>query len=252
MTEGNRSRAPAPEESRSSAGRWTRARVLVPILVVVAAGGMAGCHRTFKGQATQPNPLANPNETLRQSEPITIITGDMELDAPLPAESGYTSETQRASVARPRRYPLINQASFTIVSRDRLRFHVQVDHKWEEWADLRTWDVELIDDRGRRWAPESVEHAKIRIITKMWDREQRTAICSSAGRDARGNCFNTVGFADDGWRRRQTLGSLSVFRGKADFVFYQRNMFSPDVRSLRLTVRRPGETFQFTWNFQDE
>jgi hypothetical protein len=220
-------------------------------LVLLAGLVAGGCTRTFKTSTTQPNPLADPGETLRQSEKLTIVTGDMELDAPAQTESGYTSETQRASIARPKRYPLYNQASFTIVSRDRLRFHVQVDHKWEEWADLNTWSVYLEDDAGRRWSPESVEHAKTKLMTTMWDREQRTAVCSSSGRTAGGNCYNTVGFADDGWKRRQTLGSLAVFRGKADFVFYERNLFHPDVRKLRLVVKRPGETFEFTWNFRD-
>jgi len=212
------------------------------VLVVLAVG----CGRTFKGEAVQPNPLAEPTETLRQSEKITIVTGDMELSAPSEAEP-----SQRASIARNNRYPLINQASFTIVSRDRLRFHVQIDHKWQEWADLNTWTVELQDDSGRRWVPESIEHAKTKIITTMWDREQRTAICSRAGRDAGGNCFSTVGMQDDGWRNRQTLGSLSVFRGKADFVFYQRDLFHANVRSLRLVVKRRSDAFQFTWNFRD-
>jgi hypothetical protein len=229
-------------------------RVLV--IVGLSAGLAIGCSRTFKGQTTQPNPLANPTETLRQSERITIVTGDMELAAPASPNEEYTSiqggsETQRARVAHPNKYPLINQASFTIVSRDRLRFHVQVDHKWQEWADLNTWKVELVDDSGRHWIPESVEHARTKMMTTMWDREQRTAVCSSAGRDATGNCFQTVGYQDDGWRRRQTLGSLSVFRGKADFVFYERDLFHPNVRSLKLTVSRPGEAFEFTWNFHD-
>jgi hypothetical protein len=228
----------------------------VLIVGFVVAGMASGCGRTFKGEAVQPNPLANPTETLRESEKITIVTGDMELAAPANANEDYTSmsggsETQRARVARPNKYPLINQASFTIVSRDRLRFHVQIDHKWQEWADLETWDVYLVDDSGRRWVPESVEHAKTKIMTTMWDREQRTALCSSAGRDATGNCFNTVGYADDGWRRRQTLGSLSVFRGKADFVFYERDLFHPNVRSLKLVVSRPGNAFDFTWKFRD-
>jgi hypothetical protein len=226
-------------------------RVLLALFVI------AGCSRTFKGETTQPNPLANPTETLRESERITIVTGDMELAAPASANEDYQSmaggaETQRARVAHPNKYPLLNQASFTIVSRDRLRFHVQVDHKWQEWADLRSWEVYLEDDAGRRWEPESVEHARTKIMTTMWDREQRTAICSNAGRDATGNCYNTVGYADDGWRRRQTLGSLSVFRGKADFVFYQRDLFHPNVKSLHLVVKRPGNMeFDFRWNFHD-
>src|SRR5687767_13863145 len=218
-------------------------------LVLVVLGALlvgTGCTRTFRASTTQPNPMAAPTETLRQSEKITIVTGDMELEKPEDPEP-----TQRAAAVRNQRYPLYNQAMFTIVSRDRLRFHVQVDHKWQEWADLTTWNVRLEDDAGRKWVPESVEHARTKIMTTMWDREQRTAICSSAGRDARGSCFNTVGYADVGWRRRQTLGSLSVYRGKADFVFYQRDLFNPNVRMFKLKVTRPGEAFHFTWNFQD-
>ena len=207
---------------------------------------LVGCSRTFTGEAVQPNPVAMPTETLRSSEKITIVTGDMELeapDAPRPAES--------ATITHNHRYPLFNVASFTVVSRDRLRFHVQLDHKWQEWADLTTWTVHLEDGDGHRWDPESVEHARTRIITTMWDREQRTSICSSAGRDATGACIQTVGVQEDGWKHRQTLGSLSVFRGNADFVFYQRDLMRTDLRRLKLVVSRPGQAFEFTWNFQD-
>ncbi len=198
----------------------------------------AGCSRTFSGEAVQPNPLARPNETLRSSERITIVRGDMELDAPDPAAA-----SQRASVLHNHKYPLLNQASFTIVSRDRLRFHVQIDHKWQEWADLNSWTVSLEDDRGRKWIPESIEHARTKMITTMWDRELQTAQRNKFG--------DIVALNDDGWKRRQTLGSLSVFRGKADFVFYQRDLFHADVRKLRLVVRRSGEAFEFVWRFQD-
>jgi hypothetical protein len=210
-------------------------RILTLAAVMVLA---VGCARTFRGKATQPNPLAKPTETLRHSEKITIVTGDMELETPDMPEG-----TQRVALLRNNRYPLYNQASFTIVSRDRLRFHVQVDHKWQEWADLGTWDVYLEDDAGRRWIPESVEHAKTKIMTTMWDREQRTAVRNRYG--------DVIAVHEDGWRNRQTLGSLSVYRGKADFVFYQRDLFHANVKQLRLVVKRPGEAFEFTWNFQD-
>jgi hypothetical protein len=206
------------------------------LLVVVVA--LAGCTRTFKGLAVQPNPLANQNETLRSSEKITIVRGDMELE--MPAEA---APTQRASLVNNHHYPLLNEASFTMVSRDRLRFHVQIDHKWQEWADLNSWEVYLTDDKGHRWSPEAVEHARTNIITRMWDREQRTARRNQYG--------DIVEINDDGWRNRQTLGSLSVFRGKADFVFYQRDLFSVNVRSLKLVVKRSGEAFEFVWRFQD-
>jgi hypothetical protein len=222
--------------------RITREGAMVAMTI-----GWLGCSRTFHAEAVQPNPLAMPTDTLRTSEKLTIVTGDMELeapDAPDPKEKG-------ASIVHNHRYPLINQASFTVVSRDRLRFHVQIDHKWEDWADLTSWDVRLEDDAGHVWNPEAVEHARTRVITKMWDREQRTAICSSAGREASGNCIATVGFQDDGWKRRQTLGSLAVFRGNADFVFYQRDLMQPELRKLRLVVKRTGEAFEFVWRFRD-
>jgi len=206
----------------------------------------ASCTRTFKGTVVQPNPLVEPNETLRESEDITIIRGDMDLETPAPARG-----TGTASIAHSRRYPLYNRAQFSLVSRDRMRFHVQIDHKWEEYADLGTWQVVLVDDKGRHWVPEGMEHAKTTLLTTMWDREQRTSICDSRGRDANNNCFNTIGYREDGWRRRQTLGSLSVFRGKADFVFYERDLFSANVRQLKLIVSRSGEAFEFVWRFQD-
>lgn len=218
--------------------RGNRAVVLA-VVVMAAVAGSSGCARTFRGKATQPNPLADPAETLRHSEKVTIVTGDMELDTPAPPEA-----TQRVALIRPHRYPLINQASFTIVSRDRLRFHVQLDHKWQEWADLNTWKVHLEDESGRVWIPESVEHARTRIMTTMWDREQRTAVRNRFG--------DVVALNDDGHKQRQSLGSLSVYRGKADFVFYQRDLFHAGVRQLKLVVKRSSEAFVFTWDFQDQ
>lgn len=187
------------------------------------------------------------NEVLRRGERVTIITGDMELDAPDAPAPG-----DRVTVTRNHHYPLVNQASFTVVSRDRLRFHVQIDHKWEEWANPSTWDVHLEDDQGRVWNPEAVEAARTKLMTKMWDREQRTAVCGSTGRDAAGNCITTVAILDDGWKRRQTLGSISVFRGNADFVFYQPDIMHADIRRLRLVVKRVGEAFEFSWRFHDK
>ena len=218
-------------------------RSVSSLRIVVIAGALAlalgGCTRVFTASVVQPNPLVKPTETLRDSERVVIITGDMELQMPRPPE-----KEQRVAVARNRKYPLENAASFTVVSRDRLRFHVQLEHKWQEWADLRTWEVYMVDDQGQRYLPESVEHATTKHIVSMWDREIRTAQRNRFG--------DIVAINEDGWRRRQSLGSLSVFRGKADFVFYQRDLFTPRDRKLKLVVRRPGQAFEFTWNFADQ
>lgn len=218
--------------------------------LILAALCVAGCARTFHGTAVQPNPVAHPTETLRESETIKIVTGDMDLNQPVSNGCNGTSDCN-ATTFHNAHYPLFNEARFTVVSRDRLRFHVQVDHKWEEWADLKTWEVYLIDDTGRKWVPESVEHEKVKLLTHMWDQEQRTAVCGAGGRDGKGDCITTVGFRNDGWKRRQPLSSLSVYRGTADFVFYQRDLFTSNVRWLKLVVKRSGESFEFLWRFED-
>ena len=215
---------------------------MVGARLVLAVLAVTGCTARFHGSAVQPNPVKEPADTLRKSETIRIVTGDMELNAPVSNGCTATSDCN-ATTYHNSHYPLMNEASFTLVSRDRLRFHVQIDHKWEEYADLNTWAVYLVDDKGRIWYPESVEHASTRIITRMWDRELRTAQRNQYG--------DIIAINDDGWKRRQTLGNLSVFRGRADFVFYDRDLFSVNVRSLKLVVKRPGESFEFQWRFQD-
>ena len=217
---------------------------------------LSGCTRTWHREAVQPNPLAHPEDTLRVSEKVTIITGDMDLEAPNQTDRDIGLEGQEnsgnATIAHLHHWWLVNQASFTMVSRDRLRFHVQIDHKWEDYADLKSWDVELTDDQGHHWNPESVEHVRRRILTTMWDREQRSQICGAGGRNGMGNCNNTVGFANDGYKHRQTLGSVSVFRGNGDFVFYQRDLFTAQIRWMKLTIHRSSQTFEFVWKFQDD
>jgi hypothetical protein len=198
------------------------------LVLVVASftASVTACTRTFSKQAVQPNPLVHPTETLRTSEKITIVTHDMDLNKPV-SNGCNASQSCNATTYHLEPWALINQASFTMVSRDRLRFHVQVDHKWDDYADLKKWDAYLVDDRGRRWTPESIDHARTKLLTQMWDIEQRTSVCSAAGRDVNGNCISTVGFEEDGWKRRMPYGSIGVYRGNADFVFYQRDLFTP-------------------------
>lgn len=207
--------------------------------MVGALSMTAGCHREFKGDVTQPNPLASPTETLRESEAITIVTGDMDLYVPR-----QDPEQQNGSLSKNDRYPLINRASFTVVSRDRLRFHVQIEHKWQEYADLNSWQAWIVDDKGRRYLPEAIEARDAKHVVSMWDREVRSV---------RRNQFGDIThIANDGFKRRQTLGSLSVFRGLGDYVFYARDIFTPDVKRLTLVVERSGVAFTFTWKFDED
>ena len=97
--------------------------------------------------------------------------------------------------------------------------------------------------RGRRYDPQDVDLRSDRHIVKMWDYETRSAVRNGFGDIVRVN--------DDGYKRRQPLGSLSLFRGRGDFVFYHRNIFSPRVKSLTLRLERDGTAFEFTWRFTD-
>jgi hypothetical protein len=221
-----------------------RSSITVTALVVVGLCSMAvGCTRTFRGHVTQPNPLVEPNETLRDSEKITIITGDMDLNVPRETKSS----SQHVSVMKMKRYPLENVASFSVVSRDRLRFHLQLEHKWKEWANPKGWSVYLVDDQGRVWRPETTEHARTRHLVTMWDQEVRTVY-----RDGDNQYGDIIAMEDDGYKNRVPLGSLSVFQGRADFVFYERDIFTPDVKWMKLVAKKSGTVFEFRWDFDDD
>jgi hypothetical protein len=140
--------------------------------------------------------------------------------------------------------PLRNVASFTVVSRDRLRFHVQIEHKWREYADVRTWDAYLVDDRGRRFIPVDIDLSSDRHVVVMWDFEQRSVQRNRFG--------DIVRINNDGYKRRNPLGSLSIFRGKGDFVFYAKDLFSSDVKWITLVVNRNQMAFAFTWRFAED
>ncbi|MCP4446981.1 MAG: hypothetical protein GY811_16770 [Myxococcales bacterium] len=133
----------------------------------------------------------------------------------------------------------MNRASFTIVSRDRLRFHAEIEHKWKKYTDISTWKAVLIDDQGNVYAPTSIDTVKARHLVETWSYERR-----STRRNAFGDILQ---INNDGYKDRQPLGNLSVFRGRGDFVFYRRDIFGPEVRSMSLSLTRSGITFKYTW-----
>lgn len=113
-----------------------------------------------------------------------------------------------------RRNPLLrNWAELVVVSRDRLRFHVGITRFEEENADTRGWRAWLEDDRGRRLSP----------VTREVARMDRYA----AGR----------------------VDSRSVYVGNADYVFYERDLITPDTRGLTLVLTRDDEVYRFEWEF---
>jgi len=213
------------------------------VVLIAAIAGSSGCARTFKGEATQPNPLAQPTETLRESEPIVIVTGDKDLYAPQETNGPMGSP---GNLLRMQRYPLRNVARFSVVTRDRLRFHVQIEHKWKDYVDVRNWHAYLVDDRGRRYEPVDVDQSRHKHVVMTWDYHTQS-------RGVTRNQFNDVVYVDPrAPRDHQTLGNLSVFRGFGDFVFYSKDIFREDIRTLTFVLERSDLRFRFTWRFTED
>jgi hypothetical protein len=206
-------------------------------IAILAALSAAGCTKTLRSSVSQPNPLLYPTETLRESEEIVIITGDMALERPrAPNGTSY----MRLPVME--KYPLVNKASFTVVTRDRLRFHVQLEHKWQDYVNVHNWHAYMVDDKGRRYEPVDIDRRQDRHVVETWDQEYRTPI--------RDRFQEVVGFEDD--PRPMALGNISVFRGFGDFVFYSEDIFHPEIESLTFVLERSGLQFHFTWKFTED
>ena len=102
--------------------------------------------------------------------------------------------------------------------------------------------ADLVDDHTRQCLRPAVRHGI--AGAGGYERERRTAKRNAFG--------DIIQINDDGYKDRQPLGSLSVFRGRGDFVFYSRDIFGPEVRWMTLELSRSGITFRYTWKFTDE
>jgi hypothetical protein len=206
------------------------------LLVMTLAA--AGCTTTLKVSTTQPNPLvAFPDQTTHRSEKLFIDLEDMDLPRlhPVPHTPDGIQQTGQ--------FRLRQSAYFAIVSRDRLRFHVTIVHKWKEVADPTSWNVRLEDDQGHVYYPEAKEVRYNDLVTQMWDREQRTALYDTFG--------NVESVRSDGWKRRLNLESVDVFQGSGDFSFHAKDLFQRQTHRITLRMEKMGVVYEFTWNLVD-
>jgi hypothetical protein len=181
---------------------FTRAVAWTALLVAAA-----GCNRAWRVETTQPPLALGADLDARTSLPGTIELGDMEL---------------------PDIFRLSNSAYFVAVSRDRLRFHVTLLHKWQEIADPSRWRVWMVDDLGHRFAPEDVDLRRLRPVTTVFDPGYSGSV-------------NT-----------RPLYSMIVYRGEGDFVFHRRDLLRKDMRWLMLVMVRPGYEYRYVWSFADD
>lgn len=151
------------------------------------------------------------------------MTPPITFGANLDARSSLPAVIELHDMELPRSIPLMNSVYFVAVSRDRLRFHVTLHHKWEDMSDPTRWRVWIEDDRGRVLHPAACDRRVIRPVTRMYDAYQRSPLLS-----------------------------FTVYKGDGDYVFYRHNLVSKNMRSLTLVMKRPGYEYRYRWSFVDE
>jgi hypothetical protein len=176
-----------------------RARRLLFAFALVSF--VAGCRSTFTSQVAQPELVLGATDEARTSLPLEIVTRDMEF---------------------PRGVKLANTAYFVAVSRDRIKFHVELQHKWDTMCDLREWSVVVEDGWGRHHVPETIDQRRVHPIT-----------------------LTPADTHYVGWNGH-------YFTGKADISIYRRELIRAATNRVTLILRRPGYEYRYVWRFVDE
>ena len=157
------------------------------------------CKTHWTAEVTQPALQLEAGKVGRTSWPLAIVLRDMEM----------------------RYVPLANTAYYVAVSRDRLRFHVTLLHKWESMSDLRTWQAWVEDDSGAHHALEELQQQ----ITQIG--------------------FEQVGLVRTALRNFARVQQVPIYRGVADFTIYSRDVSA--ARRVILVLRRPGYEYRYVW-----
>ncbi len=197
-----------------------------PTLIALSLAGsfLAGCYqKTWQSAVTQPK-LVLGSDVQRTSYPLVIKMGDMDLPQ-FCRSLVLDKELKRTIRVSCRDMDLLNTAYFVIVSRDRMRFHVTLHHKWESMSDPTTWQVWIEDEVGTRFYPQGVDRRNVRPVTQMW------------GTDSGNGSLPPP------------LYALTIWRGDGDYVFYREGLFRRDMKRLALVMRRPGYTYRYVWSF---
>jgi hypothetical protein len=111
--------------------------------IVVACLILGGCTKRWTAEVHQPPLLLMATKEARTSMPRAITYRDVEMG----------------------RFQITNTAYYTVVSRDRLRFHVTLHHKWNELADMNNWTAYVEDANGKRHYPEDVS-VRVRLLSQ--------------------------------------------------------------------------------------
>lgn len=184
--------------------------------LLVAALLLGGCARSaLEAYALQPRPVRdglNPDQ-LAQSTPLYIHQRDPDL---------------------PRDFQLRSSAQFTVVSLDRIRFHVGIARQDEEEADARGWKVRVEDESGHVYTPtrEVVTLRRLALNWRLWPYSPGDSWCPSPP------CVSRV------------IPGYEAFEGRADYVLAVPGLLATH-QKLVLILERRGQQLRFAWTFGD-
>lgn len=197
------------------------ARLAAIALIVGLAA--PGCGRTWRGETAQPGLALDGDQFNRTSRVTEIVVRDKDLG--------------NATF-------LVNSAFFVAVTKDRLRFHIRLVHKWRDYVEPGGWTFYLEDDAGNRYEPETVERGRI------W----RAATADVAWDDARHRYVYRIGALAAGLLRVPLLSQHRlepIWLANSDVSFYQRNIFATKRGKLTLVMKRRTKTYRYEWRFVD-
>lgn len=206
-------------------------------LIALFVGSLgAGCNTTWRSKSVQPTLTLGHGDMARTSLTNEILVRDMELS---------------------RRVFLANSAYFVAVSKDRLRFHVRLVHKWKSIADPARWRVWIEDDHGNKFYPEGIDG---RYLTRATEFEivphNYYVIAFKIGGLSRTNSNPIWRLSEVGCPRdvivcqvQRLPPEVTVWRGDGDYTFYRRDIFAATSRQLTLVMSRFGYTYRYSWKF---
>ncbi|MDP2693005.1 MAG: hypothetical protein Q8O88_05190 [bacterium] len=192
-----------------------KAFILICIISLFSA-----CSTTFKTSRVQLNPLyfASNKDLVKESDSLKIIKGDQEL----------------------RTYKTVSYGKFVIVSRDRLKFKVELTHKWKAYAEACDWKTTIKID-GKTYKP-ACDRRSVDTITWMWSEENRRVV----SRNIYGDPLEIEGFE----RNPTTLQSITIFVGKASLDLYEKNIITKNTKHIELRMQKNLTIYLFVWDLK--
>jgi hypothetical protein len=200
---------------------------------LIAISLLGGCAHVREARALHPNPIESfqSPDMLPVSAKLFIYQRDKNFDT---VES-TSDRNVNASELLSRSYQLRSSAQFSVVNRDRLRFHVTIARWFEDEADTANWKAWLLDETGHRYEVTNRETPRVNRISVGW---------APYPPDPR-----------DSWCREPPCKSritppFNVYEGVVDLMFLSPNIISKDRRSLTLVLTSDtGLEYRYAWTF---